>query len=202
MIKAITFDLDGVYFPNGKATFIKALQELGVSEAEAKRVFLKSDEMNLRYKLGTMSDEEYWTWASKEWGLSLSPQELIDLLINSYAVDPQVEKIVQTAHKRDYKTLICTNNFPARIKGLQAKFGFLDNFDVIILSYEVGAVKPSEEIFNELVKQSGLPAPSIVFADDDEQAVAGASKVGITTFLYDGFDGFIQHLKQLGVELT
>jgi putative hydrolase of the HAD superfamily len=202
MIKAITFDLDGVYFPNGKATFIKELQKLGVAEEEAKRVFLKSDEMNKRYKLGTMTDEEYWTWAAKEWGLNLSPNELTDLLISSYSVDPQVEKIVQSARKHGYKTLICTNNFPARIKGLQAKFGFLDNFDVVILSYEVGAIKPSEEIFNELVKQAGVPAQSIVFADDDEQAVEGASKVGITTFLYDGFDGFIQHLKKLGVELT
>lgn len=202
MIKAITFDLDGVYFPNGKATFIKAIQKLGVSEEEAKRVFLKSDEMNHQYKMGTMTDDEYWSWAAKEWGLSLSPKELTDLLINSYSVDPQVEKIVQSARKHGYKTLICTNNFPARINGLQAKFGFLDNFDVAILSYEVGAIKPSEEIFHELVKQSGVPAQSVVFADDDEDAVSGASKVGITTFLYDGFKGFVQHLKQLGVELS
>ena len=42
MIKAITFDLDGVYFPNGKANFIKALVNLGVAEDEAKRVFFRS----------------------------------------------------------------------------------------------------------------------------------------------------------------
>jgi HAD superfamily hydrolase (TIGR01509 family) len=202
MIKAITFDLGGVYFPNGKATFIKALEGLGVAEPEAKRVFLKSDEMNHRYKMGTMSDDEYWTWATKEWDLNLSPKELIDLLVDSYSVDEQVKNIVQSARKHGYKTLICTNNFPARINGLQERFGFLDDFDVVILSYEVGAVKPSEEIFKELVKQAGVPAQSIVFADDDEEAVAGASKVGITTFLYEGFDGFIQHLKLLGVELS
>jgi FMN phosphatase YigB (HAD superfamily) len=80
MIKAITFDLDGAYFPNGKATFIKALGKHGVSEDGARRVFLKSDEMNNRYKLGTMSDDEYWTWAAKEWNIDLSPKELIDLL--------------------------------------------------------------------------------------------------------------------------
>ncbi len=45
-IKVITFDLDGVYFPNGKANFIKSLENLGVSEDEAKRVFLKSTQMN------------------------------------------------------------------------------------------------------------------------------------------------------------
>jgi len=59
MIKVICFDLDGVYFLNGKSNFIKALGELGVSEDEAKRVFLKSDEMNNRYKIGKMTDEEF-----------------------------------------------------------------------------------------------------------------------------------------------
>lgn len=51
MIKAITFDLDGVYFVNGKANFITNLQKLGISETEAKRVFLQSDQMNKQIKL-------------------------------------------------------------------------------------------------------------------------------------------------------
>ncbi len=58
MLKAICFDLDGVYFLNGKSNFIKSLVDLGVTEDEAKRVFLKSDQMNKQYKLGTMTDEE------------------------------------------------------------------------------------------------------------------------------------------------
>lgn len=202
MIKAITFDLDGVYFPNGKANFIKALIAKGISEDEAKRVFLKSDEMNHRYKLGTMSDQEFWTWAASEWDVGLSPRELEKMLIASYDVDPQVVEVVKAARRHGYKTLICTNNFPARINGLQQRFGFLDNFDLAILSYEVGAVKPTPQIFEELVKQSGVPAESIVFADDNADAVAGANKVGITTFLYAGFDGFLEHLKHLGVDLT
>ena len=70
MIKAITFDLDGVYFVNGKSNFIANLGKFGVSEEEAKRVFLQSDEMNKFYKEGKMTDDEFWTWASKEWKLN------------------------------------------------------------------------------------------------------------------------------------
>jgi hypothetical protein len=36
MIKAICFDLDGVYFLDGKEKFISALQNLGVSNNETK----------------------------------------------------------------------------------------------------------------------------------------------------------------------
>ena len=129
MVKAITFDLDGVYFVNGKSNFIKALGELGVSEDEAKRVFLKSDEMNNLYKTGKMTDEEFWSWAAKEWRLNKSPQELIDLLTQGYSVDDNVVNVIKKVRENGYKTLICSNNFPARVNGLHKKFSFLDNFD-------------------------------------------------------------------------
>ena len=69
MIKAITFDLDGVYFINGKSNFIDNLEKLGVPREEAIRVFSKSDEMKKLYKTGKMTDQEFWSFAIKEWGL-------------------------------------------------------------------------------------------------------------------------------------
>lgn len=201
VIKAITFDLDGVYFPNGKANFIKALGNLGISEDEAKRVFLKSDQMNKLYEIGKMTDEEFWTWVAKEWKIDKSPQELIELLIDSYDVDPNVVEIVTGVRKNGYKTLICSSNFPARINGLQKKFRFLDDFDAWVLSYEIGFNKPSKELFEELIKKSGVSAEEIVFADDRAENIDSAKSVGITTFLYENFDKFIDQLKSLGVKI-
>ena len=201
MIRAITFDLDGVYFPNGKANFIKYLVGLGVSEDEVKRVFLKSDQMNNQYKNGLLTDEEYWGWAAKEWKLSKTPQELIDLLISGYDVDEKVVKVVKAVRNHGYKTLVCSNNFPARVNGLQKRFKFLDNFDTAVFSYEVGASKPSEVIFQELIKQADVPAEAIIFVDDGVSNLEGAQKLGILTFFYEGFDKFIEQLKSLGVQI-
>ncbi|OGM13038.1 hypothetical protein A3A76_01890 [Candidatus Woesebacteria bacterium RIFCSPLOWO2_01_FULL_39_23] len=201
MIKAITFDLDGVYFINGKSNFISNLVKLGISEDEAKRVFLQSDEMNKFYKEGKMTDDEFWTWAAKEWKLDKSPKELMDLLVSGYEVDENVVETVKKVSSNGYKTLICTNNFPARINGLQERFHFLDNFDAYVFSYEVGATKPSPKIFEELVKKSGVKANEIIFADDNNDNLAGARQVGIQAFFYEGFDKFLEKLKELGVNL-
>lgn len=201
MIKAITFDLDGVYFVNGKSNFIANLGKLGISEDEAKQVFLQSDQINKLYKEGKMTDEEYWTWAANEWKLDKTPEELIKLLIDGYEVDNNVVEIVKKVRANGYKTLICTNNFPARINGLNERFGLLDNFDAYVFSYEVGATKPSTEIFKALVEKSGVEASEIVFADDNNDNLAGAKEVGIQAFFYEGFDKFIEQLKELGVNI-
>jgi len=201
MIKAITFDLDGVYFVNGKANFIKALSSLGVTENEAIRVFLKSDQMNKLYKTGRMTDEEYWQWAINEWKLKLSVVEVIELLIKGYEINSKVIETVIQVRANGYKTLICSNNFPARVNGLQARFKFLDNFDAVVFSYQAGAIKPSRIIFSELVKRAGVQASEIVFADDNNSNLEGAKEIGINAFFYEGFDKFIGQLGELGVNL-
>lgn len=201
MIKAITFDLDGVYFINGKSNFISNLVKLGVSEEEAKRVFLQSDQMNHKYKEGKMTDGEYWTWASKEWKLTKTPQELIDLLISGYEVDDKVVKVVKKVRLNGYKTLICTNNFPARINGLQERFKFLDDFDGMAISYEVGSSKPDSKIYQKLIEVSGVSANEIVYADDNGENISEAKKLGINAFFYEGFDKFLEKLKELGVTI-
>lgn len=200
-IKVITFDLDGVYFPNGKANFISSLGKLGISEEEARRVFLKSSQMNQNYKNGRMTDEQFWSWAISEWKLSKSWQEVIELMIDGYDVDENVVATVKKLRNRGYKTAICSNNFPARVKGLQKKFGFLDNFDVAVFSYEVGESKPSKKIFEELVKKSQVEPSSIIFADDNPGNLVGAKETGITTFIYEGFDNYLEQLRSVGVKI-
>ena len=145
MIKVICFDLDGVYFLNGKSNFLKALDELGVSENGAKRVFLNSNEMNKQYKIGRMTDEEFWSLALKEWNLQMTTQDIMDLLINDYETNPFVVEYVKKVKDAGYKTAICSSNFPARINGLQKRFGFLDDFDVITKS----CVEPSEIVYSD-----------------------------------------------------
>ena len=199
MIKVITFDLDGVYFPNGKANFISTLGKLGISEEEAKRVFLKSPQMNQEYKNGKMTDEKFWSWAVSEWKLDKSWQELIKLMVDGYDVNENVVATVRGLKEKGYKTAICSNNFPARVNGLQEKFGFLNNFDVSVFSFKIGVSKPDKKIFEALAKQSEVEPSSIVFADDNPDNLVGAKEVGITTFLYEGFEKYLEQLKSVGV---
>jgi len=199
MIKAITFDLDGVYFVNGKSNFIANLEKLGVSKEEATRVFLKSDEMNKLYKEGKMTDQEFWSFAIKEWGIDLTVEEIIKMLIDGYEINEGVVEVVRNIRQNGFKTCICSNNFPARINGLHKRFGFLNDFDVITLSYEVGATKPFQEIFQDLIFKTNANPEEIVFADDNEDNLIEAKKMRIQTLFYEGFENFLKELKKLGV---
>jgi HAD superfamily hydrolase (TIGR01509 family) len=202
MIKAIIFDLDGVYFINGKENFIANIVAFGVKEEEVIRVFIESEEMNHKYKTGKWNDDEFWNWALKEWKLSKTVPQILDLLINCYELNLEVADFVKKVRAQGYKTLICSNNFPARINGLQKRFKFLNDFDVAVMSYEVGYTKPHIKIFIEAVKKAGVQPEEIFIADDNQMALKTAEVMEMQTYLYEDFKGFKQALSKLGVNIT
>ncbi len=199
-IKAIVFDLDGVYFNKGKAEFLSSLAHYGVKEANAKSVFLTSQHM-ADYKLGKIDDNEFWTWAESQWNTGLSNHELIELMLDGYVIDERVAQLATRVQHAGYKTLICSNNFPARINGLERKFGFLQQSDTAVFSYQVHAAKPSTEIFAELLRRSGRQPQEIVYADDKPTALTGAKDLGINTLVYTDFDTYRDDLQELGIIL-
>lgn len=154
MIKAICFDLDGVYFTEaGKKAFHKALVDMTGDEDKIVHVLYKSDEMR-NFVTGKMSEKDFWNYFREYLGLDLSNSELRQLWIKGYEINPEVKKAVLNAREKGYKACICSNNNPARVEALQERFMFLDDFDVIVFSYKVGYYKPTKEIFEALINEA------------------------------------------------
>ena len=154
------------------------------------------------YKLGKIDDNEFWTWAESQWNTGLSNHELIELMLDGYVIDERVAQLATRVQHAGYKTLICSNNFPARINGLERKFGFLQQFDTAVFSYQVHAAKPSTEIFAELLRRSGCQPQEIVYADDKPTALTGAKDLGINTLVYIDFEKYCNDLQVMGVVVS
>ena len=196
----ICFDLDGLYFTD--ESFQKFKERLAPNTEKPIRdlVLALSDEMRA-FKIGTMAEEAYRERAKSELGLSYSNEEIYTILRESYEVNKKVEQLAKTLRQKWYKIWICSNNFPTRIRELDKKFHFLDDFDVHIFSYEVGVMKPDQKIFQILIDKSGVEASKIIYSDDKEEKLEWAKKLWIQTFVFHGFDEFIQDLKNCWIEI-
>lgn len=201
MIKAVTFDLDGVYFTQESIdSFIKNFPKKITDPDQILYVLAKSDEM-AKFKKGIITQEAYWSYVQKEFDTTISIDEISQLFMDSYKTNPNVVEVVKKVHKLGIKTCICTNNYPTRINALNKKFNFLNDFDVQVFSYQVGAMKPDTKIFQSLIDQSGCLPDEIVFADDKESNVKAAKSLGINAFLFTTFENFVHQLNQLGVAI-
>ncbi len=201
MIKAITFDLDGVYFTSESFKSFKSKLPKKVTDPIAiDQVFHHSLE-NKQFRRGECSEDDFWAYVKLELGITLTNEEIFQFLADCYQVDPQVVEIVKKIRSLGYKTCICTNNYPTRIRVLNQKFNFLKNFDIHIFSYQVGVIKPDPKIFQALITATGYHPSEIAYSDDRVDNVTAAQKLGINSFTYQDFAGFINRLKTLGVAI-
>lgn len=202
MIKAICFDLDGVYFTEkGKKAFHKALVELSNSEDKVTSALYKSPEMS-SFVRGQLSETEFWNYLRSYLGITLSDSKLRNLWVKGYEIDERVKHCVQLAKAKGYLTCICSNNNPARVGALEERFRFLGDFNVVVFSYQVGFTKPSKEIFQALIDKANVAPNELVYADDNPERLEGARDLGINAFVFEGFDQFLVKLQELGVVLS
>jgi len=196
----ICFDLDGLYFT--EESFQRFKENLAPNIEKQKRdlVLALSNEMK-DFKSGIMSEENYRERAKNELWLSCSNEEIYQKLRESYEVNEKVEKLAKLLKEKWYKIGVCSNNFPTRIRELDKKFNFLQNFDVHIFSYEVWLMKPDPKIFQVLIDKSWLEANKIIYSDDKEEKIQWARTLWIQTFVFHDFDEFVQDLKNCWVEI-
>jgi epoxide hydrolase-like predicted phosphatase len=196
----ICFDLDGLYFTEQSFQKFKENLAPNIEKAQRDMVLALSNQMH-DFKLWILSEEEYRDWAKKELWLVCTNEEIYTKLRESYEVNEKVEQLAKKLRQKGYKTGICSNNFPSRIRELENKFHFLENFDVHIFSFEVGFMKPDSRIFQILIDKSGIGPNQIIYSDDKEDKIQWAKSLWIQTFVFHSFDEFIQDLKKCWIEI-
>ncbi|MGE3769815.1 MAG: HAD family hydrolase [Bdellovibrionales bacterium] len=202
MIKAICFDLDGVYFtPRGKNSFHQALvTEFGGNKEAVDELMYRSPEM-AKLVRSQISPSAFWDRARAMTGITASDKELADRWIRDYEINPDVRAAVLKARQKSFKTCVCTNNNAIRLPPLVERYKLNDDFDVIVSSHEIGQTKPYKEIYQALLQFLEVKPDELVYSDDNPDRLTGAQALGINTFVYESFEQFLSELQKLGVDL-
>jgi putative hydrolase of the HAD superfamily len=74
-----------------------------------------------------------------------------------------------------------------------------DLFDAMSLSFEVGALKPDEEIYYDMLKKLDLAPEACVYIDDLLEFVQAAERIGLYGIHYTDHRRLISSLKKAGI---
>ena len=74
------------------------------------------------------------------------------------------------------------------------------SFEKLVLSYEVGALKPDEKIYRRAIELAGLPPEKIFFTDDMQGHIDAARKLGIDAVQYTTTESLWDELRKRGVK--
>ena len=77
------------------------------------------------------------------------------------------------------------SNWPYELfQRVRSRYAFLDWFDGMVISGEVGLIKPDPRIFEVTLEKVARPAGECIFVDDSQANIDAARELGFRTVLY------------------
>lgn len=127
------------------------------------------------------------------------PAEEFNTLWNSHftvheAVLPRVEALVGRV-----RLVLLSNTNVLHVAYLKQRLPLLGRFDSLVLSCEVGLVKPERAIYQEALKRAGCAPQEAAFFDDLPEFVEAANALGLRGRLFTTAEAFDAQLKELGL---
>jgi glucose-1-phosphatase len=126
----------------------------------------------------------------------VTADEFFELWNSHFTVDDEmVREVEQHVGKR--RLVLLSNTHDQHVKWIRSRVPLLDRFDALILSCEVGLVKPEREIYERALQAAGVPLAEAVFFDDIAKYVEGAEAIGLRARVFTTVEQFRQDLASL-----
>ena len=156
---------------------------------------------NLGYESGKIDTDGFLAELNKKLGTNLSLPEFKQLWVATFCENEQMAELLSIL-KEQRPLYLLSNTNELHFNHLQEQFDISRHFQELILSYEVGSVKPCTPIYQEVLRRSGLPAHNCLFVDDLEQNILAAQTLGLATIHFSGVDNLKNRLAALGFRVN
>ena len=197
-IKLVAFDLGNVLCTVDETTASKKLSELSDKPWEDVHEIVFSPIRKLQFESGEISFDEHAVQAISNLGIDMPLNEFTDLydsvLIPSESMFPLIERIADT-----YRLALVSNTSEPHWKSAERFLPFSSSLDPIIVSYEVGVMKPEPAFYDALLERSGVPTANILFVDDLVANIEGAEAAGMIGHQFTSKRNLETALAELGI---
>lgn len=188
MVRAIIFDCFGVLYPD---TFWTMTDEYLGAKVDENRADLR--DLIRQVDMGYITREQLWEKFAELVGHSID--DIYERLEQFGGLDKRLLAFIDN-HKATHKIGMISNVGAGFIERMFLDRPVTDYFDVVILSSEVGLVKPDVRIYNLASEKLGLKPEECVFIDDIQANADGAQNAGMQAITYTSYSKFIDDIKQ------
>jgi epoxide hydrolase-like predicted phosphatase len=195
-IRAIVLDYGGVLSkPQNPDNVNNMLQILSQDDNEFRKAY-QSNRGN--YDNGQLSGVEYWHGIIQHFGLEPNDSQVTNLIredIKSWTQinDPMIQFIKESRGKV-HKLAIISNMTIDTLAFMKKHFQWLELFDELIYSCEIGKNKPDQRMYEACLSRLEIPPRECLFVDDLLENVHGAMQSGMAVIHFKSFFQFRQEL--------
>lgn len=193
---AVFFDLGGVIQRTEYQAPREHLAQRLATEYENLVRLVFQSETSRKASLGEISAGEHWLSVTRKLNRPESEAKILrDEFFAGDITDRNLLDFIRSLRPR-FKTGLISNAWGDLREWIIAE-KFEDAFDGMVISAEVGVMKPKPEIYLLALKQLGVSPAESIFVDDFIENVEGARAVGMSAIEFRDVDQALSQLKAL-----
>ena len=195
-LEAIIFDVGGTYLEGSFVDIVnKSYGVLGISNifSTDKEVCFDSD-----FNKGVITGEECFR---KFFGVSISEEQMEkikSIWTSTWIATDEMLELVKNL-KKHYRLAILSNSDLLNAKKFLNN-GWYSYFDCLVLSHEIGVLKPDKKIYKITLDKLNLEAQECLFIDDQQDALKPAREMGMKTILFKSAEQLKKEFDKMGIE--
>jgi len=181
-VKFVYFDVNGCLVRSFHRAFTKLAADTGAPFDAVESAFWHYNDQVCR---GTMTMAEFNAASAERFGVATI--DWAEYYLDAIEPIPEMRELVEWTAER-YRVGLLTNIMPGLVDAMRLK-GTLPkvNYDVVIDSSEVGALKPEATIYQVAQERAGCSSEEILFVDDTRQNLMAAEHFGWKVLWFDDY---------------
>jgi epoxide hydrolase-like predicted phosphatase len=194
-IRAVIFDLFDVLICTVDLTERRAYEaSIGLPENGLEQAMFRSPQFREAI-VGRVSEIELWRDVAQSIGIdSREWSTLATVFYSAISLDNELVAFLRTLRPH-YKTAVLSNA-PSNVRTLVSQRFHLDReVDTVIISSEVGVMKPQPEIYWIAIRHLGIQPQEVIFVDDELRFIAAAQSLGMKGIQFKNTDQAIMEIR-------
>ena len=199
MTKAVIFDLGRVIVPfdfNRGYTRLEALCGIPAAEFPAR---LAQTGLVTRFESGEIEPRDFVRQLSRHLNLDTSYENFCEIWSSIFLPETLIPEEMLQGIARNYPLVLLSNTNAIHFEMILENYPLLRHFHSFVLSYKVGAMKPSPLIYQRAIEAAGFNPAECFFTDDIPAYVEGAKQQGIDAVLFQSAAQVERELRARGV---
>lgn len=201
-IRTCIFDLGNVLVFFSHEKMVQNIAEVSGAIEDVVHAFLFDLQFQVAFETGKVTEEEFHAEFESYTGTEVSIDALRLAVGDIFELNTPMVPLLRELRAAGIRLVLLSNTCITHVDFVRNRWSFLELFDAITTSWEVGALKPDPRIYQSALAHAKCEASDCFFTDDIEDYVTQAISMGIQAHVYQNALTTRTTLRSLGIKIS
>ena len=160
---------------------------------------LGSTDLVRRFESGEIEPRDFVRDLAAHLNFEISYESFCEIWNSIFLPPTLIPETMLEGIAKNYRLVLLSNTNAIHFEMLRENYPMLRHFHALVLSHEVGAMKPLPRIYQRVIEVAGCAPEECFFTDDMPEFVAGARAHGIDAVQFESAGQIERELRSRGV---